>query len=117
MRLDSLVGYVISKIILEHNHELNRENARYFSCNRFINSWVKNQIDLLDQSGVRLNKSYDVCVNGAGGHENMTCTRKDCKNLIDKLRSSRLREGNAVAILKYFSKMGKQNSGFIIVWM
>ncbi|KAI3888005.1 hypothetical protein MKX03_010168, partial [Papaver bracteatum] len=64
IRLDYLAGYVISKIFLEHNHELKPENARFFRCNRYINSWVRNQVDLLDQSGVRLNKSYDVCVNG-----------------------------------------------------
>ncbi|KAI3932617.1 hypothetical protein MKW98_012588 [Papaver atlanticum] len=112
LRLDYLIGYVISKLVLEHNHEQNPENARYFRCNRYVNSWVKNQIDLLDQSGVRLYKSYGVCVNGCGGHENMTCSQKDCRNLIDKLRSSRLGEGDAIAILKYFNKMGSQNSGF-----
>ncbi|KAI3859220.1 hypothetical protein MKX03_034624 [Papaver bracteatum] len=115
--LDSLVGYVIIKIFLEHNHNVKRENARYFHCNRYISSWVRNQVDLLDQSGVRLNKSYDVCVNGVGGHDNMTCSQKDCRNLIDKLRSSRLGEGDVVSILKYFSNMGSQIQDFIRMWM
>ncbi|XP_026385003.1 protein FAR-RED IMPAIRED RESPONSE 1-like [Papaver somniferum] len=112
LQLDCLVGYVISQLNLDHNHELKPENARHFRCNRFINSRVKNQIDLLDQSGVRLCKSYDVCVNEAGGHENMTCSQKDCRNLIDKLRNSRLGEGDAVAILTYFAKMSSQGLGF-----
>ncbi|KAI3834748.1 hypothetical protein MKX03_003475 [Papaver bracteatum] len=95
-RLDCLVGYVIIQLNLEHNHEMKPENARHFRCNRFINSQVKNQIDLLDQSGVRLCKSYDVCVSEAGGHENMTCSQKDY----------------AVYILTYFAKMTAQGLGF-----
>ncbi|KAI3875220.1 hypothetical protein MKX03_008918 [Papaver bracteatum] len=112
LRLDCLVGYVISQLNLEHNHETKPEFSRHFHCNRFINSRVKNQIDLLDQSGIRLCKNYDVCVNEAGGHDNMTCSQKDCRNLIDKLRNARLGEGDAVAILKYFTKMGSQGLGF-----
>ncbi|KAI3850705.1 hypothetical protein MKW98_030765 [Papaver atlanticum] len=112
LRLDCLVGYVIIQLNLEHNHEMIPEFTIHFRCNHFINSRVKNQIDLLDQSGIRLCKSYDVCVNEAGGHENMTCSQKDCRNLIDKLRNARLGEGDAVAILKYFTKMGSQGLGF-----
>ncbi|XP_026384144.1 protein FAR1-RELATED SEQUENCE 4-like [Papaver somniferum] len=112
LRLDCLVGYVISQLNLEHNHELKPEFARHFRCNRFIDSLVKNQIDLLDQYGIRLCKSYDVCVNESGGQENMTCSQKYCRNLIDKLRTARLGEGDAVAILKYFTKMGSQGFRF-----
>ncbi|XP_026459672.1 protein FAR-RED IMPAIRED RESPONSE 1-like [Papaver somniferum] len=112
LRLYFLVGYVISQLNLEYNHEKNPENARYFRCNRFINSRVKKQLDLLDQSAGRLCKGYDVCVNEAGGHENMTCSKKDCRNLIDNLRNSRLGEGDAVVILTYFAKMTSEGSGF-----
>ncbi|XP_026440583.1 protein FAR-RED IMPAIRED RESPONSE 1-like [Papaver somniferum] len=42
----------------------------------------------------------------------MTCTSKDCRNMVDKLRRIRLGEGDAAAILKYFAKMSTQNSGF-----
>ncbi|KAI3881657.1 hypothetical protein MKX03_017576 [Papaver bracteatum] len=112
LRLDGLVGYVINQLNLEHNHELKLENARYFRCNRFINSRVRNQLELLDRSGVRLCKGYDVCVNEAGGYESMTCSQKDCRNLIDKLRNSRLGEGDAVAILTYFAKMTSEGTRF-----
>ncbi|MCL7034273.1 hypothetical protein MKW94_017893, partial [Papaver nudicaule] len=51
LRLDCQFGYVINQLVLEHNLELKPEYARYFYCNRDINSQVKNQIDILDLSG------------------------------------------------------------------
>ncbi|KAI3978677.1 hypothetical protein MKX01_015852, partial [Papaver californicum] len=49
IRLDTLVGYVISKIELVHNHPLNPDDARFFRCNRYVNAHVRNQTDLFDR--------------------------------------------------------------------
>ncbi|XP_026428380.1 protein FAR-RED IMPAIRED RESPONSE 1-like [Papaver somniferum] len=112
IRLDTLVGYVISKVDLVYNHPLNPDDSRFFRCNRYISAHVMNQIDLFDRAGVRVNKVYNICRNEHGGPENMTCTPKDCINMVDKLRRIRLEEGDAAAILKYFANMSMQNSGF-----
>ncbi|KAI3854258.1 hypothetical protein MKW98_024681 [Papaver atlanticum] len=97
IQLDTIVGYVISKIELVHNHPPNPDDSIFFRCNR---------------AGVRVNKVYNVCTTEHGGPENMTCASKDCRNMVDKLRCIRLGEGDAAAILKYFAKMSTQNYGF-----
>ncbi|KAI3890994.1 hypothetical protein MKW98_007299 [Papaver atlanticum] len=100
IRIDTLVGYVINKVKLVHNHPLNPDNSRFCCCNRYISAYVRNQIDLFDRAGVRVNKVYNICRSEHGGPENMTCTPKDCRNMVDKLKRIRLGEGNGVAILK-----------------
>ncbi|KAI3846478.1 hypothetical protein MKW98_021643, partial [Papaver atlanticum] len=96
IRLDTLVGYVISKVELFHNHPLNPDDSRFFRCNRYISAHVRNQIDIFDRAGVRVNKVYNICRNEHGGLENMTCTPKDCRNMVDKLRRIRLGEGDVM---------------------
>ncbi|CAL9001341.1 unnamed protein product [Prunus brigantina] len=47
-----------------------------------------------------------------GGHENMKCLEKDCRNYIEKVRRLQLGEGDDTAILKYFTNKQAQNSNF-----
>ena len=65
-----------------------------------------------DIAGIRTNKSFNSCVVAAGGHENLSFTEQDYRNLVKKRRQLRLGEGGAVALQKYFLKMHRDNSNF-----
>lgn len=48
---------------------------------------------------------------GWGGYENVGCTHNDIINAINEVRSSRLGQGDAPSIMKYFAKITAENSG------
>ncbi|XP_020259144.1 protein FAR-RED IMPAIRED RESPONSE 1-like [Asparagus officinalis] len=100
----------ISVVVLEHNHGLSPTKSRFFRCNRRISAHVRHQINLNDQAGIRMNKNFSSLVHEAGGYENMLCDEKACRNLVDESRRLRLGEGDASAIMKYFSRMVAENS-------
>ncbi|XP_020259055.1 protein FAR1-RELATED SEQUENCE 4-like [Asparagus officinalis] len=99
-------------VVLEHNHGLSPSKGHFFHCNRRISAHVRHQINLNDQAGIKMNKSFDSLVHEAGGYENLLCDEKACRNLVDESRRLRLGEGDASAVMKYFSRMVAENSGF-----
>ncbi|KAK1574812.1 hypothetical protein Q3G72_000155 [Acer saccharum] len=63
-------------------------------------------------------KGYDgeleyICLTCAsGGHENLSFTEQDYRNLVKKRRQLRLGDGDVAALQKYFLKMHHDNSNF-----
>ena len=51
-----------------------------------------------DKARIRVNKSYNSVVVEVGGHENMNCLEKDCRNYIEKVRCLRPGERDATAV-------------------
>jgi hypothetical protein len=109
----SLDGTVaISRIVIEHNHDLSPTKARYFRSNKNLEPHIKRRLELNDRAGIRVNRNYRSLVVEANGYENLTFGEKDCRNYIDKIRRLRLGTGDADAIQNYFVRMQKQNSQF-----
>ena len=107
----SLDGTVtITKLFLEHNHDLIPDKACYFRSSKFLDPRLKRRLELNDQVGINVSRNFRSMVVEANGYENMTFGEKGCRNYIDKVRRLRLGAGDAEAIQNYFVKMQKQNS-------
>ncbi|KAL4633859.1 hypothetical protein ACB092_04G153500 [Castanea dentata] len=89
--------WILRSMVLDHNHGLSPSKTRFYKCNRIIEPHVKKKLELN---------------NKAGGHENLSFLEKDCRNHMEKVRCSLLREGDASAMHHYFLKMQADNSKF-----
>ncbi|XP_058225689.1 protein FAR1-RELATED SEQUENCE 5-like [Rhododendron vialii] len=104
--------WILNTIVLEHNHEICPEKARYLKANRVIANHTKRTLELNCLAGITLTKTISSCVIEAKGHENLTWTKKDTRNYMDQVRRSQLKEGDAEAMHKYFMRMYEGNNNF-----
>ncbi|XP_041025497.1 protein FAR1-RELATED SEQUENCE 5-like [Juglans microcarpa x Juglans regia] len=95
-----------------HNHGLSPNKSRFFRCNREMSDSVKRVLDINDETGIQMNKSFGSLVVGAGGFENLPFLEKDCRNYIDKVRHPRLGKGGVRVIQEYFCRMQCKNPCF-----
>ena len=56
------------------------------------------------KAGIKMNKNFYSLVAEAGEHENLPFLEKDCRNHMDKVKHLELKEGDVVAMNKYFLK-------------
>jgi len=63
--------WYITVFVEEHSHDLSPTKSRMFRSNRKINLKVKRTLEMNDDAGVRLNKSFASLVHQAGGYENL----------------------------------------------
>ncbi|KAI3838968.1 hypothetical protein MKX03_031066 [Papaver bracteatum] len=103
--------WCISVVQLEHNHECNSDDAHFWRCFRKVSGSLRRQVDLNNRAGISIKKNFNAAVLGAGGYEKTGCTLKDVRNAINEVRNSRLGDGDAMSVMKYFSKMTAENSG------
>ncbi|XP_042423585.1 protein FAR1-RELATED SEQUENCE 8-like [Zingiber officinale] len=108
-------NFVISSVSLEHNHVLSPGKSRHFRCNKLLDSTTKRKLELNDQAGITLSKSFHSLVVEAGGYENLTFDERKCRNYISKARRLRLGDGDAEALSNYFCRMQSRNSNFFYV--
>ncbi|XP_024035677.1 protein FAR-RED IMPAIRED RESPONSE 1-like [Citrus clementina] len=94
--------WIIGNFVLEHNHAISPSKSRYYRCNRIISPYVKKQLEINEEAGIRMAQSFKSIVVEAGGYENVAFLEKDARNYVDKVRRLRLGEGDAAAIQKYF---------------
>ncbi|KAH9727256.1 protein FAR1-RELATED SEQUENCE [Citrus sinensis] len=98
-RLDIVSGkWVIGNLILEHNHAVSPSKSRYYRCNRFISPFVKKQLEINEEAGIKMAQSFKSIVVEAGDFENVSFLERDARNHVDKVRRLRLGEGDAIAI-------------------
>ncbi|KAL2479796.1 Protein FAR1-RELATED SEQUENCE [Abeliophyllum distichum] len=102
---DMLGMWRITGVHLEHNDKINPTKSRIYRCNRQLKEHVKRKLEVNDEAGISLHKSYNSVVVEECGYENLTFVKKDYRNYIDKVRRLRLRKGDAAAIQAYFTKM------------
>ncbi|XP_045791255.1 protein FAR1-RELATED SEQUENCE 6-like [Trifolium pratense] len=118
-RLNGCIGLdgtvTISRIVLEHNHDVSPTKARYFRSSKKLEPHLKKRLKLNDQAGINVSRNFRSLVIEAGGYDNLTFGEKDCRNYIDKVRRLRLGTGDADAIQNYFVRMQKKNSQFYYV--
>ncbi|KAG6508032.1 hypothetical protein ZIOFF_033387 [Zingiber officinale] len=91
-------NFVITSVDLEHNHLLSPGKSRHFRCNKVLDSATKRKLELNDQAGITLSKSFHSCVVEAGGYENLSFDERKCRNYISEARRLRLGEGDAEAL-------------------
>ena len=96
--------WCVTRFDNEHNHDLSPSKAHRFRCNRKLTNHAKRSLNLFDEAGIPMNKSYNTLVVEHGGHENMSFNKKDCENYIMTIRRLRLAEGDVVALQKYFNR-------------
>ncbi|XP_022854679.1 protein FAR1-RELATED SEQUENCE 5-like [Olea europaea var. sylvestris] len=102
----------ITVIHLDHNHKISSFKSRLYRCNRELSAHLKRRPEVYDMTKNPLHKSCTSVVLEAGGGENMTYVKKDCRNYIEQVRQLRIGEGDAAAIQSYFSKIQAQCSEF-----
>ena len=78
--------FMVSTVVLEHNHTLSQRKARYFRCHKKMNPYVKRMLELLDKPGVHVSKNYQSFVIEAEGFEKLPFGEKHARNHIDKAR-------------------------------
>ncbi|KAF5446962.1 hypothetical protein F2P56_032555 [Juglans regia] len=74
----------ITIVCNSHNHELSLQKARFFRCNRAIDDFVKRQLDINNNAGIGMAKSFNALVIEAGGFEKFTFIEKYARNYTDK---------------------------------
>ncbi|XP_026445038.1 protein FAR1-RELATED SEQUENCE 5-like [Papaver somniferum] len=110
-RLDDEDKWEISQLKLDHNHTYDPSLSRHYRQHRKVEPHVLRTIDLNDQSGIPMEKTFRSVVNQYGGYDKVDCSEKDCRNALAEIRRL-LGEGDATALMKYFSKKVKANNGF-----
>ena len=104
--------WILRSMVLGHNHGLSPSKTRFYKCNRIIEPHVKKKLELNDKAGIRMNKRFNSFVVAVGGHENLSFLEKGCRNHMEKVRRSHLREGDASAMHHCFLKMQAENFEF-----
>ncbi|CAK8536178.1 unnamed protein product [Lathyrus sativus] len=77
-----------------------------------MNLHVRRTIQINDDAGVRINKTFQSLVKDAGGHENIPFCEKDVRNYINKERCTIGKECDVKTLISYFCKMREQNTNF-----
>ncbi|XP_047326870.1 protein FAR-RED IMPAIRED RESPONSE 1-like [Impatiens glandulifera] len=104
--------FEITSMQLEHNHPLSPRKSRHFRCNKVLDSETKRKLELNDQAGITLSKSFKSFVVEAGGFENLSFDERKCRNYVIEARRLRLGNGDGEALNNYFSRMQNRNSNF-----
>ena len=105
--------WCIKKVILDHSHDLSPTKSRFFNMNKSISLHVKRTIQVNDDAGVRINKTFQSLAGAVGGYENLPFSERDLRNYIPKERCTIGKEGDAKALLSHFRTMKEQNCNFM----
>jgi len=92
-----------------HNHDLSPEKSRLIRGNKKIIMQVKRTLDMNDEAGVCINKSFQSLVCEAGGFENVPFVERDVRNYIEKQRRRLCKDGDLQALITHFSNMRQLN--------
>ncbi|XP_042974885.1 protein FAR1-RELATED SEQUENCE 5-like [Carya illinoinensis] len=95
----------VSSVNNSHNHGLSLQKSRFFCCNKEVSESIKRVLDINDQVGIRINKSFASLVQEASRFENLSFNEKDYRNYIDKVRHIQLGKGGVGTLREYFSRM------------
>ncbi|KAK7368403.1 hypothetical protein VNO80_10428 [Phaseolus coccineus] len=104
--------WYIMSVIYEHSHDLSPTKSRLFRGNRKISLSAKRTLDLNDDAGVRVNKTYRSLVSAAGGYENMSFVERDVRNYVSQHRRALGKDRDGRTLLAHFSRMRELNRDF-----
>jgi len=80
--------------------------------NKKLNIQVKRTLDMNDETGVRINKSFQSLVCDVGRFENLPFVKRDVRNYIGRQRRALGKEGDDQALMAHFSHMRQMNNDF-----
>ncbi|XP_057446726.1 protein FAR-RED IMPAIRED RESPONSE 1-like [Lotus japonicus] len=92
---------IISRVVVEHNHELGPTTQRYYNRSKVLGTRMKRRLELNDQGGTNVRSTFQSLVVEANGFEKE-----------DDTRWLQLGIGDSEAIQNYFVRMQKQDSRF-----
>ncbi|KAM3397793.1 hypothetical protein P3S68_001306 [Capsicum galapagoense] len=104
---------VVTRVILEHNHELEPALPRFLPCHRELSRTLKRSLVAHDIAGLRPSKSIRLLEVEAGGPDRMSCTPKDYRNYILQQRRLRTRFSNAAMLHRFFLEMQSKDENFL----
>ncbi|KAL8462470.1 hypothetical protein ACS0TY_033483 [Phlomoides rotata] len=104
--------WVISKTIMEHNHDLDPTMSILMPAHRKIDVHMKRLLEANDIADIRPSKNIRLCEMQAGGPDKIGCIPRDCRNFIDDRRRFRLGVGDAEAIRKLFARLQHRDRNF-----
>ncbi|XP_075655107.1 protein FAR1-RELATED SEQUENCE 5-like [Castanea sativa] len=70
------------------------------------------EIDLANESGLRLKKSYELLSKQVGGYDNLGFTKQDHKNYLRTKRQRDMEHGETTSLGRYFSRQLKENPSY-----
>jgi zinc finger SWIM domain-containing protein 3 len=59
--------WYVTNVSAKHNHDLSPGKARYFRCNKNLDSTAKRKLLINDTAGISMSKSYNSLAVEAGG--------------------------------------------------
>jgi len=95
-----------------HCHDLSPRKSRLFRGNRKINLQGKRALDINDEAGVRINKSFRSLVCASRGYENMEFVEQDIRNYLKYQRRALSKGDDGKSLLTHFSRMRELNKNF-----
>jgi zinc finger SWIM domain-containing protein 3 len=105
--------YYIHSFELNHNHALHvSQCAHMMPSQRKISQAHALEIDLAEDSGIKLKDSYELMGRQAGGRDVLGYTKQDQKNYLHSKRQRELKYGELGGLLKYFEKKKQENFSF-----
>ncbi|XP_050902330.1 protein FAR-RED IMPAIRED RESPONSE 1-like [Lathyrus oleraceus] len=104
--------WYITQFESNHSRETSPIKARLFKANKKMNLHVRRPIQINDDVGLSINKTFQSLVKDAGGHENIPFCEKDVRNYINKERRAIGKEVDGKDLISYFCKMREQNIDF-----
>ncbi|XP_014492560.1 protein FAR1-RELATED SEQUENCE 5-like [Vigna radiata var. radiata] len=104
--------WVIKSVVLDHSHDLCLNTSKLIPGNRKLSMQAKHTLQVNDDAGVRINKSFLSILSDVGGFENMEFVERDAWNYIVQHMISLCKDGDGQALLKHFSSMKALNNDF-----
>ncbi|GAB2230086.1 hypothetical protein Droror1_Dr00014342 [Drosera rotundifolia] len=89
----SLMGngkWRLNSFVMEHNHEMDLEAAKYMKRNRTIKPHVQREIEFNREAGIKMNATITSAVRQVGGYENLGWIEKNAYNYLNNIRRHEL---------------------------
>ncbi|XP_047337924.1 protein FAR1-RELATED SEQUENCE 5-like [Impatiens glandulifera] len=106
----------ITSVCLEHNHAMSPGKSRHLRSHKVLDLEVKRRLELNDEAGITLAKSFQSFVVEAVGYDNLKFDERSCRNFISESRKLRLGNGDAEALSQYFTPMQSKSPNFYYVY-
>ncbi|XP_043700374.1 protein FAR-RED IMPAIRED RESPONSE 1-like [Telopea speciosissima] len=104
--------WVLVGFIKEHNHNLVPANTQYFRSHKKIDPITKNNIGILQASGVQTNNFFALLSKQCISCQNVSCLEKDFRIQIDKDKRLPIDTEDAQVLLEQFICMQEENPSF-----
>ncbi|KAJ4758760.1 Protein far1-related sequence 5 [Rhynchospora pubera] len=104
--------WFISSFVTEHNHELAPEFSHKIKSHRSMKFYVKKQLEINENAGLPTIGNINVVMQMCGGEDVCGFTERDARNVLEKLRRSGLKNGDAEAMMSFFRQTKEDDPDF-----